>query len=169
MRHALFAERLVLAQQLLANPERSADLPVQHLDQLRAAAREAHGFAHDAGAFLKAVAPSRGWRNIERAVPTPEQHAYLLAALLGCILCPHLRKEGPQPVIASLPLARMDCRRCAQTRRMPRPGSDDQCDVCGEHGISWFTPFSVAMGPVLASGDACSRCAAALLPREEAA
>src|SRR5207253_2876816 len=131
------------------------------LDQLQAAARETEEQAGAAGVFLRLVQPDRNWRQMRRG-PTDEQQVYLTAALLGCLPCVHLRWSGPQPVVASLPLRRLDCRRCAQALRAPPTDDGDRCDVCGDRGISWFTPFLVAVGPTLIGGDACPRCARVL-------
>jgi hypothetical protein len=49
------------------------------------------------------------------------------------------------------------------TFRRPPPEDDDRCDVCGEHGVSLFTPIVASRGPVTILGDACPECAGALL------
>lgn len=162
--HRPFAERLAQARELLSHdPESFSGTPPYDCDQMRAAAEQTHTYIQDAGRFLEATQPRRGWRSLERAEPLPDQHAYLVAAVLGCVICPHLRRERPESAFAMLPLARLDCVRCVRTFRRPPPGNDDQCDVCLTHGVSWFTPFSCALGPVLVAGDACRRCAAVLL------
>lgn len=165
-----FDERLAIAREILRYaPDAVSHIPAHDRDQLQAAADETRVFAQVARNFLTASQPERGWRLLERANPLPDQHAYLLAALLDISSCSHLRKGGPQPAFGSLPLRRIDCQQCVQTRRTPPPEDGDRCDVCGTRGIDFFIPFSCATGPVLVSGDACSRCAVALLPADAAA
>jgi hypothetical protein len=91
-----------------------------------------------------------------------------LAALLGCVnVCVHLRRGGPQPAIARLPLRRVDCERCIGTLWRPATGADE-CDVCERRGITVFYPFAVRLGPALLVGDACCACAGVLGIRQEA-
>jgi hypothetical protein len=101
--------------------------------------------------------------------PTVETRAHRLAALLGCTtVCLYLRRGGPRPAVARLPLGRVDCERCAQTLYQPPLEDVDRCDVCTSRGITTFHPFAVRQGPLLLAGDACPDCATVLGIRQEA-
>lgn len=165
-----FTERLAIARQLIAAGPRAVTVPSHLHDQVEAAARECHQAVEQAGVIAALLEPDRRWRQSTRR-GRDDQRAHLLAAVLDTMrnVCVHLRREGPQPAYAQLPLRRLDCRRCVVTRRVPPPDDDDRCDVCGARGIDFFTPFVVASGALLISGDACLTCAAALEIQEVAA
>jgi hypothetical protein len=150
-----FTERLELARHLVAH---GSTPPAHELDQLDAAARETREQIGVVGVLLTLAQPTRGWRHAHRS-GTPEQQAYLTAALLGCRSCIHIRRSGPQPVVATLALRRIDCRRCANTLRRPSADDGNRCEMCDRRGISWFVPFVAAMGPLLVAGDVCQSCA----------
>lgn len=97
-----FEDRVLLARQMIARGV-SPGLPQHTLDQLAAAARDAERTAGRAAWLMPLLEPKRGWR---RATMQPDvgRSALLLAALLGCSTCSRLRKEGPQPAYAHLPL-----------------------------------------------------------------
>lgn len=165
-----FEQRLTAARQLLASGSSEPRFAAHMQDQIDSAARECHHYAERVGTIVALLEPHRGWRQLTR-YDDAEQRAYLLAAMLDCMrnVCPHLRKEGPQPAYAALPLRRLDCRRCAGIRRLPPPEDADRCDVCGSRGVSRFVPFVVSVGPTLVSGDVCPSCAGALGIQERAA
>jgi hypothetical protein len=84
----------------------------------------------------------------------------LVAALLDCTQCPHLRAaKGPVASLCTLPTRRVDCARCARTVRRAPPDEDDRCDVCGSRGNVWFTQFRFALGPIVFCGDVGRCCA----------
>jgi hypothetical protein len=120
------------------------------------------------GAVLPTIAPDRPWHQRVDADPSAAVRAHLIAAVMGCASCCHLRKGGPQPTFALLPLRRLVCTRCAGIVRRPVTAADE-CDVCGARGVMMFSPFAVRMGPVIVSGDACQSCADTLGIRREAA
>jgi hypothetical protein len=159
---APFAVRLARAYQLLAAGV--APAPVHLADQLDAAGKEKFGIAERMGDLLPIFEPGRPWYHRTDASPSVHTRALLIAALLGCLgsVCCHLRRGGPQPAIARLPLRRVDCTRCVGTFRRPPPDDADRCDVCEQHGVVIFSPFTVHQGPVLLIGDACQTCAAVL-------
>lgn len=163
-RRLSFDDRLELARRLIA---RGSTPPSHVVDQMDAAARETAAQMGIAGVLLTLTQPDRGWRHKHQG-STPEQQVYLTAALLGCCPCIHIRRSGPQPVVVSLPLKRIDCRRCAGTLRKPPTGDADRCDLCGSRGISWFIPFVAAIGPTLIAGDVCQSCARILNVAEAA-
>jgi hypothetical protein len=167
-----FATRLETARRMVANERPPAGpRPAHWLDQLRAASAEARDQVLLTAHVVRIVEPERDWRHRDRD-PGAEARSHMLAGLLDCMrsMCPHLRKGGPQPAYAMLPLRRLDCGRCTATRRVPPPEDDDRCDVCGARGIVRFTPFLVQAGPALIGGDACSTCASAMgLPDREVA
>jgi hypothetical protein len=156
-----FPARLAIAREMLDRPTRTP--PTWMVDQLGAAVGGTRTFHERVGALLPVLEPERNWRPLVTD-PTAEVTAYLTAAVLGCPgrLCCHLRRGGPQPALAHLPLRRVDCLRCAGTIRRPPPEDADRCDVCGRHGVTTFTPIVASRGPVTI-GDACSDCARALL------
>lgn len=163
-----FAARLEMARLMIAaRSEAAASSPMR--DQIEAAARDARHVVGDAGRLLRMIQPDRGWREkiVENAAD--ERYAYLLAGVLGCQPCPHLRRGGPQPGFAQLPLQRLACRRCVAIVRRPPSGDADRCDMCAERGVLRFVPFTCAVGPVLVMGDVCASCAGALGVGEEVA
>lgn len=165
---APFRDRLALARRMLAR--RASRPPVHLADQLDAAGREARVLHDRLGAVLPLIEPDCNWRRRADAEPSDDTRAYLLAALLGCTtVCIHIRRGGPQPAIARLPLGRVDCDRCVGTLYRPPLGDDDRCDICTTRGVTTFHPFAVRLGPLLLAGDACRACADVLGIREEAA
>jgi hypothetical protein len=163
-----FTDRLALARRLVAKSAPTA--PIHIADQLGAADREVRQLHDRLAAVLPMLEPARQWRQRMDAVPSDDIRAYLLAALLGCTnCCPHLRRGGPRPALARLPLGRVGCERCVGMLYRPSSGDDDRCDICMARGVATFHPFAVGFGPVLLAGDACSSCAGVLGIREEVA
>jgi hypothetical protein len=166
-----FPERLALARELVA---RGPGPATTHLaDQYDSAGREARGLHDRIVSLMPLLEPNRPWHQRLDTSPSDDVRAVLLAAVLGCLgqICPHLKRGGPQPAITRLALRRVDCARCVGTVRRPPPEDEDRCDVCGEHGVTVFSPFAVRMGPSLIVGDACPACAETLgicTDREEA-
>jgi hypothetical protein len=159
MTYRSFPERLALARRMVAGSTPPA-ANVHLADQIRAAGSEVRQIHDRMAAVMPLLEPGRNWRQRVDADPSDTTRAYLLAGLLGCTtVCPHLRKGGPQPGIARLPLRRVDCTRCSQTLRRPPAEDDDACDVCGRRGVSLFFPFAMRSGPLLVAGDACAGCA----------
>lgn len=159
----LAASRAVVAALRSAGPQ---SMPMHHADQLTAAARDAHRLSVILGEVAAALEPERQWRDAtipESSVAAEEISARVYAAVAGCDLCHHLRRGSPQPAWARLPLRRLDCNRCAATFRHPPSGEDDVCDWCHRAGVDEFTAVALQVGPLIALGDACDRCAAALL------
>ena len=168
-RHHDFATRLRFARALIAGGATPA--PAHLADQFDAASVEVRA-AHDRlGAVLPILEPDRNWRQRLDSDPSAEVRAYLLAALIGCLgaVCPHLRRGGPRPAFARLPLRRVDCTKCLRTLRRPPPDEADRCDVCGARGVTTFHPFAGQHGPAMVMGDACPRCASVLGIVQEAA
>jgi hypothetical protein len=163
---APFPARLALARRMVA---RGANrLSPSLADQLDAAGREAKQLHGRLARVLPALEPGRNWRQRIDRDPDDDTRTLLLAALLGCVnVCVHLRRGGPRPAVARLPLRRVDCGRCSATLRRPVT-AEDECDVCGQHGVSAFVPFAVRQGPTLIAGDACPACAGVLGIRQEA-
>jgi hypothetical protein len=151
-----FPERLTQARRLLA--QERPPLPLHLVDQMEAASMDALRLQQRTAAVLRAVDPDRGWRQAIAALDD-EQEATILAAIMGCRPCRHLRKGGPQPAVARLPLEQLDCHACIHHWRRPPAGDDDRCDICGSHGNATFWPFSATRGLVTVAGDACKRCA----------
>jgi len=166
-----YEERLAASRKLVAALKTSGPwLPDHTLDQVAAAAAEAHHLGHRLAGILQVLEPERRWQS--RCVDTnlgtvDEVDARVLAALAGCQPCHHIRRDGPQPAFAVLALRRLECARCRQTVRRPPPGDDDRCDWCGTPGVVLFTPLALQRGPVVLLGGACDQCAAVL--REAAA
>lgn len=147
-------KRLEMARQLLdARDDVSAALPIHVRDQLAAAAR-------DTKWRFERLDPD-GTELPYRSTGTREGHAYLVAAMLDCEPCPHLRNVGyaDRPTFALLPLRRLVCERCVRTVRRPPPDEDDRCDVCGARGVRNFKPFVVHDHQLIFAGDACRHCA----------
>lgn len=156
-----FATRLTLAHALIARGAPAA--PVHLADQLLAASADTRVLHDRIGLVMPLLEPGRQWRHLCDPAPSTDTRAHLLAALLGCsAACCHLRRGGPQPAIARLPLHRVDCERCVQTLRRPPLDEDDRCDVCGGRETQLFHPFAVRLGPTLIVGDACLDCATVL-------
>jgi hypothetical protein len=165
---ASFAARLALARRMVARGASPA--PVHLADQLASASADARRWHDRLGVVLPAVDPERRWHHRIDGAPSDDTRAFLLAALLGCTtVCVHLRRGGPRPAVARLPLHRVDCERCAQTLYRPPVGEDDRCDVCERREVITFHPFAVRLGPALLAGDACSVCADVLGIRAEVA
>ena len=164
---APFSARLALARRMVA---RGPVMLAPHVtDQIDAAGREAKQLHERLGCVLPALEPGRNWRHRTDLDPDDDTRALLLAALLGCVnVCVHLRRGGPQPSFARLPLRRVDCARCSQTITRPLV-ADDACDICDATEIDVFHPFAVNRGPLLIAGDACSSCACTLGISTEAA
>jgi len=162
-----FATRLAAAHGLIARG--LGPLPDHLTDQLRAAGAEVRTLHDRIAAVLPSIEPDRNWRQRLDAEPSTDTRAYLLAAVLACRPCPHLRRGGPQPSIAALALRLITCIRCSQTLRRPPLSEADMCDCCGTRGVVKFWPFAVRMGPTIATGDACADCADVLGIRQEAA
>lgn len=124
-----------------------------HGDQVAAAERDAaRALQAAAGGAGAGVVPLAG------AVWLAERVAQAIEGLPECI---HLRRGGPQPSVARLPLGRVDCQRCARTVRRPPVGSEHRCDWCGADDVTEWQPRMVQLGSMLVYGDACRRCAAA--------
>lgn len=165
-----FAERLDAARGLLARRDQlRARIPGHLADQAGAATSEAADSLRDIGAARHLVDPHRfPDRDIHQiGTPTRDQEALLLAGVLACTACVHLRAQGPQPAFATLPTRRTSCRRCLATIRRPVV-PDDACDICeapAEGGTFW--PVSIQYGALVVLGDACRPCARTLgLTRE---
>jgi len=154
-----FPDRLAVARRTIAGD--AARPPAHIADQLDAAGREVRVMHDRLGTVLPVLEPVRRWYQRQDDAPPDEVRAYLVAAVLGCLgrTCPHLRRGGPQPAIARLPLRRLDCVRCSPILRRPPPVEADRCDVCGRRGVIVFQPFAVRLGPSLIAGDACRGCA----------
>jgi hypothetical protein len=164
---APFPARLALARRMVARGPGSP--PIQIADQLDAAGREMRGLHDRLGQVLPVLEPERHWRHRTDIDPTDDTRALLLAAVLGCVnVCVHLRRGGPRPAFCRLPLRRVDCGRCSQTR-WPTATGADECDVCGATETDLFYPFAVNRGPLLIAGDVCGGCAEALGIRAEVA
>lgn len=160
-----FRVRLGYARELVARAESArACLPLHIVDQLEAATAETARFVPVIGRGLQLLEPDRGWhQRVE--VATAEKASYLLAALMVCLdrPCVHLRRGGPQPAFARLPLRRVDCRRCSATVVRPPSGDADVCDVCGVRQPDvWFVPFTISAGAAVVMGDACRACSTVL-------
>jgi hypothetical protein len=165
-RHS-FPVRLALARTMIARGTTAT--PVHLADQIRAAGSEVRQIHDCMATVMPLLEPTRNWRQRVDADPSETTRAYLLAAIIGCVeVCPHLRKGGPQPGIARLPLRRVDCTRCSRTLRRPPAADDDACDVCGRREVLTFFPFAMRSGPLLIAGDACAGCAAILGISEKA-
>jgi hypothetical protein len=165
---APFRDRLALARRMVARGP--LGLPTHIADQTQAAGRETKALHDRLGEVLPLVDPGRNWRQRAELEPSDDTRTLLLAALFGCVnVCVHLRRGGPRPAVARLPLGRLDCERCAATLYRPPAEDDDRCDVCTARGVTTFHPFAVRLGPVLLAGDVCPSCAAVLGIREEAA
>lgn len=141
-------------------------LPDHELDQLRAATTSARGFLDRFGLVAGTLEPDR-WgsthpRHSDEEEAAREAWVRVLLALTGSRFCPHLRRGGPQPATARLPLHRVDCDRCLQTSRRPPRDEADRCDWCGDRGIETFHPVALHVGPLVAIGDACHQCGTAL-------
>ena len=164
---ASFADRLALAQRLIA---RRAHPAVHLVDQLEAAGAEAEVLHDRIGSTAPILQPDRTWRQRIEVAPSDDVKSLILAAILDCTtMCIHLRRGGPRPAFVQLPLRRIDCERCVRTLRRPPPENDDQCDICDRHGVVTFHPFACRQGPLLLAGDACSDCADVLGIVQEAA
>lgn len=164
---APFSARLALARRMVARGP--VALAPHVTDQLDAAGRETKRFHDRLGRVLPALEPARNWRQRTDLDPDDDTRALLLAALLGCVnVCVHLRRGGPQPSFARLPLRRVDCGRCSQTIVRPVVAAD-VCDICDAGGIDVFHPFAVNRSPLLIAGDACPGCADVLGIVQEAA
>ncbi|MGI8753577.1 MAG: hypothetical protein ACR2MN_14945 [Acidimicrobiales bacterium] len=159
-------DRLALARHILAGPGPS--LPDHVIDQLGAASAQVAAGIARAGRVMPALQPLSGWSARPSTTTSADQLAHLLAGLLGCRPCHHLRREGPQPVVAALPLRQLDCHRCSGTFRNPPPGDADRCDLCGRRNVVVFTPVVAGYGPATVIGDLCDGCAAAVLHTEPA-
>jgi len=135
--------------------------PVHLADQLGAAGKETQRLVDCVATLMPLLKPGRPWHQRTDTRPSMEMRAYLLAAVLSCLqnVCGHLRRGGPQPAIARLPLSRIDCARCVGIIRRPPADEADRCDVCTARGVSRFHPFACRLGPTLLVGDACPACA----------
>lgn len=164
--HSRFEERLATGRSVVAAiRDAGPRFPLAYVDQLAAAAHDAHELSHTFGEVAALLEPDRHWHaSCLDASPghADEVSARIYAAVAGLELCWHLRRSGPQPAWARLPLHRLDCSRCAQTMRRPPAGEDDRCDWCGAVGVDWFTPVVLQMGPLITVGDAGPCCAGIL-------
>jgi len=164
-RRLSFDERLEWTRRLADRRHELLDrVPLHERDQIAAAAVSTRNLVDLAAIEMRARQPERGWHGPIERPSESEPMAVLAAAVLDCLerTCVHLRREGPQPAVVSLPLRRVDCRRCAATVRRPPAGDSDRCDVCGQRGVITFVPFVCGSGPLLVLGDACPSCASRL-------
>ena len=137
------------------------------VDQLGAAAREANDYLLRLRDVLSAIDPERRWSSAAGRGEVPDKvTALVVEALAGMRPCPHLRRGGPQPAWARLPLHRLDCRRCLATMRRPPPDEGDRCDWCGARGQVVFRAIAIQLGTVVVLGDA-GRCCAGVLAWHE--
>lgn len=134
---------------------------VAELDQMDAATSETVGLMRR---VVHAASPDLGELHAFNASQAARLELVIRAtlALRGSTACSHLRKSGPQPAFASLPLHRVDCLRCARTLRKPPGDEDDRCDWCGDRGVEVFTAWGFHLGPIFIGGDACDSCVASL-------
>jgi hypothetical protein len=155
-----WADRLALAGRIVAaGPQ--VTIPVAVADQVAAASADAMATLENAAVILPSLDPESGWTRRDVTGPGADQLAHLLAAILGCSLCIHLRRGGPQPATVDLATRRALCRRCIATHRKPVVAAD-ACDLCDAHPVSIFTPLIASLGPVTFAGDLCDDCAAIL-------
>jgi hypothetical protein len=152
-------DRLAVARELVAcgAPAPSVDLA----DQLGAAGKEARGLHDRIGALASALHAGRPWYHRREHAVEDDVRAYLVAAVLDCLpdSCSHLRKGGPQPALALLPLRRIACVRCAGQVHRPPAEDAGRWDVCGTRNVMTFVPFAMQLGPTIIGGDACPACA----------
>lgn len=108
-----YADRLDRARRIMAaDPDRlRGKVPPGMLDQFAAAARDTHGTFLDVSGVLTAAIPGMTLA----ASGDRDRAARLLAAVLGCKPCPHLRRTPAQPSHADLNLRLLLCRRCVRT------------------------------------------------------
>jgi hypothetical protein len=152
------ADRIAQARTLVRAAS-TMDLPKWLADQLEAASRESRRLMESAAPVLQLIDPGRGWQT---GTPSPDREtvaAVALTAVAGSTPCAHLRRAGPQPAFARLPLRRIDCRRCAAAWITAPAADGDRCDWCGTRGVTRFTPIWLTMGPLTVMGDACDGCA----------
>lgn len=145
-----------MGQHLQDNP-----LDVATRDQVGAAAREIDG--HWRKAAPQAAEMLNGTLTDVPAAEAGELAEMLSAAVMACTPCIHLRRGITMPSAAQLPVHRLVCGRCAQTKVSPAEDESDRCDVCGSGGHEKFVPFIMRMGPMVVAGDAGSCCAPAFL------
>jgi hypothetical protein len=160
---ASFEERLAAAYMLLAQWQ-GLRPPVDVADQAEAAARDALELVRRIGAVEELRSPGRlhGLTMIDDS--GHHRRARILAAVLACSPCWHVRNGGPQPAVVSLPTRRIDCLRCAGTQRRPVI-PDDTCDVCDEPVLdNTFWPVLIQLGVAAVGGDMCRTCAAVINP-----
>ncbi len=127
---------------------RGIKLPTDLGDQLDAATRETQAHQDRLGKVLQFIEPDRDWRAV-KGIKGPlfdEATARQLAAIVGFQLCTHLRQTPAQPVIARMPLRRLDCQRCILTVVRPPSDEGDRCDWCGRRGVTNFWPMSINIG-----------------------
>jgi len=168
----VYQDRLIVSRRFVTDCRAHADevracLDTATMDQSAAAARDSEAWLHRVAVLLPLIEPIRcggitGPIQGDRWSPEGvEAVSRLLATVWEFRSCIHLRRTPAQPALAALPLRRVDCRRCAGTKRNPPADEDDRCDWCGARGVVDFTPIIVQYGPLLAAGDACDACAPA--------
>src|SRR4051812_5228243 len=77
-------------------------IPVHVADQLDAAGAEVRVLHDRMGLLLPILEPARTWYDRVDAQPSDETRTHLLAAVMGCRYCVHLRRGGAQPVVVRL-------------------------------------------------------------------
>lgn len=151
-RHRNQPGRLAAARAIVANPPA---LPGWVTDQVSAASRDARCHFDTTATTMAAVKPGTltGAGTQGRHLPR------LVAALLRCEACPHVRT--PRPVVVRLQLHRVDCHACvAATLTQPPPADEgDACDICGTRGHARFRETMIQIGLALIVGNAAACCA----------
>jgi hypothetical protein len=143
-------------------------LPVHLADQAEAAASDALALLGRISAVEEVLAPGRLHGLTVLDDPHRHRQARILAGVIACTPCWHLRKGGPQPGVVMLPTRRADCARCTQTRRRPVV-ADNVCDLCDELvADNVFWPVRAQLGVLVVGGDMCRACAAAITPEAAA-
>ncbi len=161
-----FIDRLQLARDILEHREQlRAETPVSELDQAQAAARDVFGRCMAVGDALRALEPEGNWRQVVYQDVELDKRAYVMAAVMGCLPCPHIRELSPRPLVADLNHRLLLCDRCNHTRR--RRVDDLRCEVCDSYvADNIFHAVVLAVAGILAVGNVGADCCAWLVGEE---
>lgn len=136
-----------------------AKAPPLHLrDQMDAAVKHEVPklFGQISGALGDIEGESPG---VHEKATNPEKISLLFASLTQLQYCTHIISGNLNSILfVLLPCQSMLCRACAKKGFPPVVRADDQCDLCGERGVTGFHAIAISLGPMFVTGDICEDC-----------
>jgi hypothetical protein len=148
-----------VAAELLAQQPDVGDLPVNVVDQLDAASREAHGLAQRLGDTIGGGQPLVGAERLRDGFA--RMIVSQSTATKPPAVCEHIEANTAQPTVIDLQRCIIYCTRpfCDFPEQHPPDAAGaDRCDWCHEGGCDGFRAVTLQLGPMLVAGNACDKC-----------